>query len=376
MRNNGRFTAAEEMIALGGGELFWVCDRNTRHKNVEFPGHRHASLFDVPTIARHVYDELKKYNIEVVFRCRITKAETDGGRINSVSDGERVFQGGAYIDATGTAGPAGNCVRYGNGCAMCVLRCHAFGGRVSLSGLCGVPQFSAEASGQSFGAMSGSCKLLKESLAGDIIETLNKYGVVVIPVPEELRSGRLAIKACQQYALPEFAENIVLLDTGHAKLMSPFLELETLHRIPGFESARYEDPYAGGIGNSMRYFEMCAHDEYLRADGVDNLFCAGEKVGPLVGHTEAIVTGTLAGHNAARHTFGKSLYRYPETLAVGDALKYTQEAIKTSEGQSGKITFSGSFYFERMKKLGLYTTDKTEIENRVKSAGAFKALER
>ena len=27
MRNNGRFTAAEEMIALGGGELFQLIDR-------------------------------------------------------------------------------------------------------------------------------------------------------------------------------------------------------------------------------------------------------------------------------------------------------------------------------------------------------------
>ena len=27
MRNNGRFTAAEENIALGAGERFWITDR-------------------------------------------------------------------------------------------------------------------------------------------------------------------------------------------------------------------------------------------------------------------------------------------------------------------------------------------------------------
>ena len=31
MRNNGRFTAAEEMIALGGGELFQLIDRIALH---------------------------------------------------------------------------------------------------------------------------------------------------------------------------------------------------------------------------------------------------------------------------------------------------------------------------------------------------------
>ena len=36
-------------------------------------------------------------------------------------------------------------------------------------------------------------------------------------------------------------------------------------------------------------------DEYMKVKGVGNLFCAGEKAGPFIGHTEAIVTGSLAG---------------------------------------------------------------------------------
>ena len=44
MRNNGRFTATEEMIALGGNEIFETIDQNCRHRNIEFPGHKHASL--------------------------------------------------------------------------------------------------------------------------------------------------------------------------------------------------------------------------------------------------------------------------------------------------------------------------------------------
>ena len=99
---------------------------------------------------------------------------------------------------------------------------------------------------------------------------------------------------------PEFEENLVLLDTGHAKLMTPFFPLEALRQMPGMENARYEDPCAGGLGNSIRYVGMAPRDDALKVSGVENLFCAGEKAGLLVGHTEAIVTGTLAGYNAAR----------------------------------------------------------------------------
>ena len=47
MRNNGRYTAAEENIALGAGELFEITDKLSLHKDVDFPGHDHASFYDV-----------------------------------------------------------------------------------------------------------------------------------------------------------------------------------------------------------------------------------------------------------------------------------------------------------------------------------------
>jgi len=33
--------------------------------------------------------------------------------------------------------------------------------------------------------------------------------------------------------LPEYAENVILLDTGYVKLMTPFYPLEKLRKIPG-----------------------------------------------------------------------------------------------------------------------------------------------
>lgn len=44
MRNNGRYTASEELIALGAGELINITDSKSRHKNIEFPGHKHPSF--------------------------------------------------------------------------------------------------------------------------------------------------------------------------------------------------------------------------------------------------------------------------------------------------------------------------------------------
>lgn len=44
MRNNGRYTASEELIALGAGDLIEICDNSATHKNIDFPGHEQATL--------------------------------------------------------------------------------------------------------------------------------------------------------------------------------------------------------------------------------------------------------------------------------------------------------------------------------------------
>jgi hypothetical protein len=308
--------------------------------------------------------------INIVFNMRITKLEQYNVNILNVEDGQgNIYEGDVFIDATGTAGPMNNCIKYGNGCAMCILRCPSFGGRVSITGLAGIKESMGTKADGSIGAMSGSCKLYKESLSLEIQNELNEKGVAVVPLPKELIEDHLGLKACQQYALAEFKDNLVLLDTGHAKLMTPYYNIETLRMIPGFENSRYEDPYAGGKGNSMRYFAMAPRDNHLKVEGVNNLFCCGEKAGLLVGHTEAIVTGTLAGHNSVRHALGIELLQIPECFATGDAIAYVKEKMSKPEGMSKKYTFSGSVYFDRMKELGIYITDSAEIAKRVEECG-------
>lgn len=372
-RNNGRFTAAEEAIALGGGELFEAMDACAVHRNIEFPGHRHASLYNIASIEPRVQRVLRDAGVEVCHQVRIADVELDGSRLAAVrtkrNEGDRRFEGDAFVETTGTAGVVNVCNTHGNGCGMCILRCHTFGIRVGIAARCGVKEIDGHKREQ-VGAMSGSCKLLKESLAPAIREELERTGVAVIPLASAQAGGdKLTIKACQQYALPEYQENIVLLDTGHAKLMTPYFPQALLRTVPGFENARYEDPYSGGVGNSMRFVGMAPRDDALKVDGIDNLFCGGEKAGLLVGHTEAVVTGTLAGHNAARLARGDELLVLPPSLAIGDAIAHVREQMQTDAGLGLKFTFSGSVYFERMKQLGLYTTDVAQIRARVAAAG-------
>jgi hypothetical protein len=373
MRNNGRYTATEEMMAMSGGEVFQLIDGNRLHKDIEFPGHSHASLYNVATMEPIIKRALLDRGITLELSTRITDVEMAENRIRAAiskkGKEEIRFEGDMYIDATGTAGPPANCNKYGNGCAMCVLRCHSFGGRVSITAKAGVQEMIGR-KGSQVGAMSGACKIFKESLSREIRDMLDKTGVAVIPLPQSKRmQGKLAIKACQQYALPEFEENVVLLDTGHAKLMSPFFPLDALREIPGFENARYEDPYAGGLGNSIRYVGMAPRDNALKVEGVENLFCAGEKAGLLVGHTEAICTGTLAGYNAVKNAERQKTMVLPESLAVGDAIQYVRTQMQTEAGLGLKYTFSGSVFFERMKERGLYSINTKEIEERVNKAG-------
>ena len=388
MRNNGRFTAAEENIAMGAGDLFAITDKCSRHINIDFPGHKHASLYDVTKVEPCVRRLLREKGIDVRLMARAVdvvtrkKNKQRGGR-----DGESVIEkivlagveeieGYVFVETTGSTGPMGNCLTYGNGCCMCILRCPAFGPRVSISAKAGGSDIMGKRKDGSFGAFSGSGKLEKRSLSEELQHQLNETGVAVVPLPEKaIKREKLDMKVCKQYALNEYAENIVLLDTGYAKIMTPFFDLETLRQVPGFEDARYVDPYAGGKGNSIRYLSVAERENTMKAAGIENLFCGGEKSGLFVGHTEAISTGSLAGHNAVRYLKGMKMLELPIGIAIGDLISFANESLKTDDGLMSRYTFAGAEYFKRMKEKGLYSTDAEEISAKVRRYGVDNIYE-
>ncbi|CAH2213155.1 FAD-dependent oxidoreductase [Tepidibacter aestuarii] len=371
MRNNGRYTATEENILLGGRELFELTDEYSRHKDINFPGHNHASLYNVTLIESAVRNKLIDMEIKIIFKTRVVDAYVEDKTIKYIKlDNDTNITADSFIETTGSTGPMGNCLKYGNGCSMCVLRCPSFGGRVSITKKCGVEDIIGKRKDGTYGAFSGSIKLNKESLSDEIREELNKNGVCIIPLPkEEINEEKLDIKVCQQYALDAFAKNIVLLDTGHAKLMAPFYPLEKLRRIKGFENVKFEDPYSAGIGNSIRYLSIAPRDNNLKVNGLNNLFVAGEKCGLYVGHTEAICTGYLAGHNSVRNMIGIPLLQLPINTVIGDIVSYANEMMNKEGGDKLRFTFAGSIFFERMKERNLYTTNPDILYERISKVG-------
>lgn len=380
MRNNGRFTAAEENIALGAAELFQITDKCSRHVNIDFPGHKHASLYDVMKVEPQVRRLLSEMGIEIHLIARAVDVEM--GEITTLdepprryikalvmADGSKI-EGDVFVECTGSTGPMGNCLAYGNGCCMCILRCPSFGPRVSIAQKAGVTDIMGMRKDGAWGAFSGSGKLEKGSLSDEIQKLLNETGVAVIPLDKkDIVKEKLNLKVCQQYALDEYAENIVLLDTGYAKIMTPFFPLDKLRNVPGFENARYADPYAGGKGNSVRYLSVTERDNNMKVRDVENLLCGGEKSGLFVGHTEAITTGSLAGYNAARYLKGLKFMELPRQLAVGDLIGFANEQLQTSDGLMTRYTFAGAEYFKRMEEKELYSTDQDKIAARVARNG-------
>jgi hypothetical protein len=167
-----------------------------------------------------------------------------------------------------------------------------------------------------------------------------------ILVPKELRADRdFGEKSCSQYEGTSYEEKLIFLDNGHAKLMKPFFPLEKLRQISGLENAVYAEPASGGIGNSVRYLSISPTDIYLRMKGAENLFCAGETIGPLAGHTEAIVTGILAGHNAVLLGKKEKLFSPPVSTALGDFISYVNQRLE-KEGGVGGLHF---FWFHLLR---------------------------
>ena len=75
-RNNGRYTAAEECIAMGAGDLFTVMEAVATHKNMDFPGHKHATLYNIYKIEPAVKKLLLSRGIKLLMLIRPLKRNT------------------------------------------------------------------------------------------------------------------------------------------------------------------------------------------------------------------------------------------------------------------------------------------------------------
>lgn len=378
MRNNGRYTAAEELKLMGAGELVEITDRSARHVNLDFPGHRHASLYDVGRVESKVQQILLAHGVKLFFGKRVVDVEAEGRFVRAVrlhQDGA-ILKGTVFIDASGTAGPVGNCSRYGNGCAMCVFRCPTFGPRVSIAVKAGAAEIPLERLNGMPGYFSGSCEIEPSSISPELLVKIRQKGMIRIPLPQRTAGedegegeSPLKSKACRQYSSADYKENIILMDTGAVKMMVPYFSLQALRRIPGMERAVYRDPLGGSLGNSIRFSSMLQRDNRLLLPHLDNLLVAGERAGLALGHTEAMVTGTLAGYNAYLISKGLEPARLPRSTVCGELINFTRQKGRTAEGRQALYNLSGGHLWDFICKHNLYTTDRAEIYRRLDNTG-------
>jgi len=103
-RNNGRYTAAEECIAMGAGDLFTVMEAVATHKNMDFPGHKHATLYNIYKIEPAVKKLLLSRGIKLLMADPAVKTEYEGDTITAVitKSGLRLTAD-AFVDVSSTA---------------------------------------------------------------------------------------------------------------------------------------------------------------------------------------------------------------------------------------------------------------------------------
>ena len=103
---------------------------------LDFPGHRHASIYDVASIESAVKRRLLASGVEIWLHSRVAGIARRNGSIAAVSlENAMTIDGDVFVDTTGSFGPQSFCTETGNGCVMCIMRCPTFGPRVSLTGL-------------------------------------------------------------------------------------------------------------------------------------------------------------------------------------------------------------------------------------------------
>ena len=383
-RVKGRFTAAEELKAMGGGDIFEVLESllvklPPRPKGPYSDIYEYADIYEVTTSELRVKDLLERAGVKIHLKTRAMDVKKDGNRIDAVvlrgfgGTHDEIEKGDVFVDSSGTAGGVEFCRKYGKGCMMCMMRCPAFGDRISIATKAGAPELMRYREDGTPGALTSCVVLNKDTVDPEFRAELAEKGIIVKPLPNEAVDPKRATMLTNTN-LPsghgvDNVNNLTIIDIGHAiKLQgSVYFPLEKLRMIPEFKNARLISPLAGDW-NAIRYVSMTLRDDALKVDGFTNLYCAGEKSGAQVGVTEAVVSGYLAGHNAARTALGKAPLVLPRSTAIGDFVAFVNEQMRKGKVKVG-YSFQGGPYLKRMEELGFFTKDVNTIKARVEKAG-------
>ena len=369
-RGAASYVVAEEK-ALGGADLNDIFLSIAVHKDIVMPEGEHVSTYNITKLDSRMQKALKEAGVQVLFRKSVVGTETSGGRIRLVTleDGTNI-DADAFVDATGaTEGPKA-CNKLGQGCVGCVYRCPVFGSPGGIVDMRVNTVSRLNAYGNP--GVTGTSMLIPiASLAPEVKKEVCDKGYAMIPVPPNVTIDNDRMKKA---GTPEIlrrgihSQSIILLDVGGfvkvTGLGSP-MWATSLRSFPGLEDSFITQPDAGAIGHLVTCTTIALHDNYLKADGFDNLFCAGRKSGPTC-LLSAIITGDLAGYNAVRCGLDHNYLELPKTLMTGAFISLVGHKIRSKEGLRRGYSVKDP---ETLKELNIYRENEDEILKEVEYAG-------
>lgn len=374
MNYNGKFVAAEEAKALGGGEVFEALESIILHR-ANIVDEENGYVYNTARVDVTMRALLARWGVSTRLEARVIEVRKKGNPVYAVIlEGGEAIEADVFVDATGTRGGLDMCNLYGNGCSMCLYRCPTFGNRVSIATKAGAPEMWRTRPDGQRGALDSAMLLYKASLAPDLMKRLEKDGVVTIPLPPELvdysKQQRIGAARSRRQM-----ENLNLVDIGlSAKCVgSGPVPLDDLRKIPGLEAVLVEHPIGGGKVYAVNQVSMNSREPSLQARGVPNVMLAGTKAGPGGGIAEAITFGVLAGHNAVRQAAGRALLVLPRTTMIGDFIEFTGEMMNPA-GLTKSYSYAHDVYWKRLNDLGFYTTDAGPVHQRIKKTGLAGVL--
>ncbi len=393
--NDGRMSCDEELRAMGGAYILRIVETppvllysrsEPKWTAIDDLAHREhsTSIFHCMKAETAIKRYLQDIGVQIILGNKAVDVEVGkaqqarGDQVLAVilEKGQRL-EADAFVDTTGGAGGIDICKEYGYGCVECMLRCNTFGDRVSIATKAGAPELRKirDANhGGGFGGLSSACSFYDESIDAKLLENVRREGSWKVPVPEEVqRMTKIGLGTNFPYD-PSHVKVIKVAYPGFFKVNGlVFMPLDDVRRIPGFQDARYSDPLGGGVGNAVRFMSMAPREDSMRVPGFRNLFVGGEKSGPCVGIQECMVTGALAGHNAARQAFGKDLLTFPRDTVSGDFIAFVGEMMRSEKGLTGTYSFTKPPFRTRMAERGWWAKDVPqaieEAKRRVESAG-------